>query len=300
MNPGPHGRYNRPLTGALLGFSAMSFFSWQDALIKLLSADYSLFQILFLRSGVIIVPLFLILVHRYGLGAFRTARPKDHAIRVAYNFVAFLSYYYAISRLELGQATAIALSAPLFMTALSGPLLGEPADMKRKLVLAAGFIGVVLVVQPDLTSTDWKGTGAALFGALMFAMLGIKTRSMSATESTELMVFFGGLTFFAVTGLIMLKLWITPSSGDLMLLFGVGLISLVAQLLIVHSYQFAAVYVIAPFEYVTILWAILLGWLFFSEIPTAIMLSGCAVVIACGLVIVHLEHRVQPPGKIAH
>ncbi len=85
-----------------------------------------------------------------------------------------------------------------------------------------------------------------------------------------------------------------------MLLFGVGLISLVAQLRIVHSYQFAAVYVIAPFEYVTILWAILLGWLFFSEIPTAIMLSGCAVVIACGLVIVHLEHRVEPPGKIAH
>ena len=172
--------------------------------------------------------------------------------------------------------------------------------MKRKLILAAGFMGVVLVIQPDFTHTDWAGTCAALFGALMFAMLGLKTRSMSATESTELMVFYGGLTFLVVTGVVMLNSWITPPSEDLLLLLGVGLISLVAQLLIVHSYQFAAVYIIAPFEYVTILWAILLGWLFFAEIPTAIMLAGCAIVIACGLVIVRLEHRVDPPGKIAH
>jgi drug/metabolite transporter (DMT)-like permease len=300
MNSSSHGRYNRPLTGALLGFASMTFFSWQDALIKLLSTQYSLFQILFLRSGVIIVPLFFILIFRYGIRAFSTNRPLDHGIRVAYNFVAFLSYYFAISRLELGQATAIALSAPLFMTALSGPLLGEPADLKRKGVLGVGFLGVILVIQPDFAATDWLGTGAALFGALMFAMLGIKTRSMSATESTELMVFFGGLTFLVVTGLVMLESWITPTSGDLVLLLGVGAITLIAQLLIVHSYQFAAVYVIAPFEYVTILWAILLGWLFFAEIPTAMMLVGCAVVVACGLAIVHLEHRLDPPGKIAH
>ena len=235
-----------------------------------------------------------------GKSAFRTTRPGDHALRVLFNFTAFMSYYFAISRLPLGQVTAIALSAPLFMTALSGPLLGEPADGKRKAILAVGFVGVILTLQSDIGSFDWLGTGAAIVGALMFAMLGVQTRKMSATEPTELMVFFGGLTFFVVTGTVMLYQWTTPVGYDLVLLIGVGLISLVAQILIVHSYQFAAIYIIAPFEYVTILWAIVLGWVFFLEIPTLQMLTGAAIIIACGLVIVFIEKRQLPPGKIAH
>ena len=301
MSPLLHGRYNQPLTGALLGFMSMSLFSIQDALIKNLAEDYSLFQILFIRSGVIMIPLLCMLWFRYGARAFHTSRKLDHAIRVAFNFSAFMSYYFAISRLELGQATAIALSAPLFMTALSGPLLGEPADIRRKIILCIGFFGVLLVIQPDTGQTDWLRTGAALLGALLFALLGIQTRKMSATEPTELMVFFGALTFFCVTAIIMLfGGWRTPSNEDLALLLGVGVVSLFAQFLIVHSYQFAAVYVIAPFEYVTILWALGLGWFFFSEQPTLIMLGGCSIIILCGLAIVHLEHRVAPPGKIAH
>ena len=134
----------------------------------------------------------------------------------------------------------------------------------------------------------------------MFAMLGIQTRKMSATEPTELMVFFGALTFLIVTGIFMVFQWRPPTSGDFMLLFGVGVISLFAQFLIVHSYQFAAVYVIAPFEYVTILWALALGWFLFAEVPTVMMLAGSAAIIACGLIIVKLEHRQDPPGKIAH
>jgi drug/metabolite transporter (DMT)-like permease len=303
MTPPTLGRYNKPLTGAFLAFLSMSLFSWQDALIKFLSSDYSLFQILFIRSGIVVVPLFAILIIRYGKSAFHTKKTVDHAIRVLFNFIAFLSYYYAISRLPLSQATAIALSAPLFMTALSGPLLGEPADLRRKIILSVGFIGVILVVQPDIENTDWIGTMSVLFGAFMFAMLGIQTRKISATESTELMVFFGGITFFIVTGISLFMGWMpwhAPNPREWLLLLGVGTISLFAQLLIVHSYKFAAVYVIAPFEYVTILWALLLGWLMFAEIPTSLMLFGCLIIIICGLVIVHLEHRKEPPGKIAH
>ena len=303
MNKPVHGRYNQPLTGAFLGFISMSFFACQDAVIKLLSSDYSLFQILFIRSGVIILPLFFILLYRYGTTAFNTKKPFAHGLRVLFNFVAFLSYYFAISRLPLSQATAIAMSAPLFMTALSGPLLGEHADFKRKVILAVGFCGVILIVQPDIKNTDWTGTISVLFGAFMFAMLGIQTRKISATESTELMVFLGAMTFFCVTG-ISLGLgwvhWISPTIDDWVLLLGVGIISFIAQFLIVHSYQFAAVYVIAPFEYVTILWALVLGWVLFSEIPTATMLAGSLIVVICGLIIVHFEHRQGPPGKIAH
>lgn len=298
-----HGRYDKPLTGALLGFISMSLFSCQDAVIKLLSSNFSLFQILLIRSATLVLPLMVILFIRYGKSAFSTNRKADHALRVVFNFIAFLSYYFAISRLPLSQTTAIALSDPLFMTALSGPLLGETADFKRKLILIIGFVGVIAVVQPDLESTDWLGTSAALLGALMFALLGIQTRKMSATEPTELMVFFGGMTFFAVTGIsigLELVSWVSPSNDDWLLLIGVGFISLIAQSLIVHSYQFAPVYVIAPFEYVTILWAIFFGWALFSEIPTPMMLTGSAIIIVCGMIIVQFERRQLPPGKIAH
>ncbi|MCY3769216.1 MAG: DMT family transporter [Gammaproteobacteria bacterium] len=300
MSVSVHGRHNKPLTGAFLAFLSMSFFSCQDALIKLLAADYSLFQILFVRSIVIVIPLFVLLVFRGGKQAFYTSRCGDHAVRVLYNFMAFMSYYFAITRLPLGQVTAIALSAPLVMTALSGPLLGEHADGRKKLILAIGFIGVLLIVRPEASPVDWTGTGAALAGAFMFALLGIQTRKMSATEPTELMVFFSGLTFLMITGAIMLNQWVTPSLQDTAMLVGIGVVSLIAQLLIVHSYQFAAVYVIAPFEYVTILWAILLGLFVFSEAPTPLMLTGSVLIIGCGLVIVHLERPQAPPEKVVH
>ena len=300
MNPHFHGCSYHPLKAALLAIASMTFFSWQDAMIKFLSADYSLFQILFLRSGVIVIPLFIILYSRTGWKAFTTSRPFDHGARVFFNLTAFLSFYFSITRLELGQASALALSAPLFMTALSGPLLGEAASLKQKAIITFGFIGVILVIQPMSGSIDWLGTLAALFGACMFAMLGIKTRSMSATESTLLMVFFAGLTIFCLSGIIMLSQWVVPNPEDWLLLLGVGVISLFAQLLIVHSYRFAPVYILAPFEYIIILWALILGWIFFDEIPNALMLIGATVVIICGIIIVRLERRIGPPAKIAH
>jgi len=269
----------------------MSLFAVQDALVKLLSQNYSLLQILFVRSAVVIIPLFLVVMYKRGLAGFHTKRKKDHVIRVFYNFTAFLIYYFAISRLPLGDATAIAMSAPLFLTALSGPLLGEPADLKRKLILVVGFFGVLIVIQPDFQKTDWLGVACAVSGAFMFAMLAIQTRKMTATEDTEVMVFFAALAFFIVTGISMFLLWRTPGNQELLIMIGVGCITLFAQYCIVHAYRFAAVYVIAPFEYVVILWALLFGWILFAEIPTWVMLSGCLVIVICGLTLAAIERR---------
>ncbi len=285
-----HLRRNRPLAGVLFALGAMSLFSWQDSLIKHLTGHYSLFQILFVRSAVIVASLACILFFRNGTAAFRTARPLDHAKRVTFNLLAFLSYYYALTRIDLAQATAIALSSPLFAIGLSGILLKERAGAKQFAVAGFGFVGVILVIQPVSDSVDWIGTAAALFAALMFAMLFVQTRKMTTTETTGLMVFYAGATFFCLTGLIMPSQWVTPVGFDWVLLFGLAAVSLIAQLCIVQASQFAPIHVIAPFEYVTILWALFLGWYFFAEVPTALMLVGAAVVIACGLAIIRIEH----------
>ncbi len=286
MTTQKHGRELRPLLGASLAFVAMSFFSVQDALVKWLATDYILFQLLFVRSLVAVPLLLLILRIRYGQRALYTSRPQDHVIRATINFAAFLSYYFAISRMPLADVTAIALSAPLFMTALSGPLLGEPADLPRKLVLLVGFVGVLIIVRPTAENIDWVGVVAALIGALLFALLGIQTRRMSTTETSELMVFYSSSAFFVVTGMIMLSAWEVAPISDFALMLVLGLVSVTAQFSIVHSFRYAQVYVIAPFEYVTILWAILFGWVFFSDLPTLTMLAGAALVVGCGLFIV--------------
>lgn len=285
------GHQHHPLTGILLTLIAMSLFSCQDALIKHLLANYSVFQILFMRSFVIVIPLSCILFYRFGPQGFRTHRVLDHFKRVTFNLLAFLSFYFSLTRIELGQATAIAMSAPLITTVLSGPLLGERASKRQKSIVALGFVGVLLVIQPFAGSFDPMGIIAVIVGALMFSLLVIQTRKMTQTESTELMVIFAALTILCLSGVLMPVLWVTPVGQDWFLLFGVGFISLFAQLSIVHAYRFAPVYILAPFEYVTIPWALLLGWVIFAETPTVVMLFGVAIIIACGLGVIHAEHR---------
>ncbi|NKB77136.1 MAG: EamA family transporter [Gammaproteobacteria bacterium] len=267
----------------------MSLFSIQDALVKLLAVDHSLLQILFVRSATVILPLFLFIYFKQGWDGFKTERKKEHGIRVFYNLMAFISYYFAITRLPLATATAIGLSTPLFLTALSGPLLGEPADLKRKGLLVVGFIGVLVVIQPDFERTDWLGVVAAIFGALMFAMLAIQNRKMSATEDTNVMVFYGVATFFIITGMSMTVLWEIPSPKSLMIMVGVGVNTFLAQYCIVHAYKYAAVYTIAPIEYVIILRALFFGWVLFREVPSWIMLLGCVVIVSSGLMLAFVE-----------
>ena len=256
--------------------------------MKWLATDLPLLQLMFVRSAVAVPILLVVLRVRFGRRALRTSRPVAHMWRALTNITAFLCHYYAVSRMPLADAIAISLSAPLFVTLLSGVLLGEPADARRKIVLAVGFIGVVVVVQPT-GDVDWVGVVSALLGSALFALLGIQNRYMSATESTELMVFYGALGFLIVTGVTMPIVWHSPSQQELGLMLTLGLVSLSAQFCITHAYRFAPVFVVAPIEYLVILWAIFYGWLLFSQLPSMLTLLGALVVVGSGIYIVTLE-----------
>ena len=257
-------------------------------MVKWLTVGLPLLQLMFVRAAVAVPLMYLVMRIRYGKGALYTSRPFAHTIRSLTNISAFLCHYYAVTRMPLADAIAISLSAPLFVTAMSGIFLGEPADLRRKIALVVGFIGVVVVVQPT-GDVDWIGVGAALLGSVLFAVLAIQNRYMSATESTELLVFYGALGFLIVTGVSMPQVWTPPTSQGIVLMLTLGLVSLSAQFCITHAYRFAPVYVIAPIEYVVILWAVFYGWLLFADLPTTAMLLGSAVVIGSGIYIVRLE-----------
>ena len=261
----------------------------QDAFVKWLTTDYWLIQLLFIRSIVIVISAGSFIAVTQGRGGFKTSRPWDHLLRTLFNFFAFVSYYLAVTQMPLANATSIALTAPLFMTALSGPLLGEPVGLKRHLILMVGFVGVLVVIQPTADDLNLQGTIYALLGAFLFAMLAIQTRKMSKHESSELMVFYAALAFLPVTGTFMLFYWETPDPTSLAFMLLLGVITLFAQYAIVQSVQYARVHVIAPFEYITVLWAILIGWFVFSEPPTFAMLSGASLIVAAGMGIIWYE-----------
>ena len=271
----------------------------QDAFVKWLTTDYWLIQLLFMRSIVIVVGSGLFISTRHGRNGFKTSQPGDHLLRTLFNFFAFVSYYFAITQMPLANATAIALTAPLFMTILSGPLLGEPVGIKRYSILILGFVGAVIVIQPTATDLNLQGSLFALLGAFLFAMLAIQTRKMSKHENSELMVFYAALAFLPVTGAFMPFYWETPDRVSLALMLTLGVITLFAQYTIVQSIQYAKVHVIASFEYITVLWAILIGWFVFSEPPTFTMMSGASLIIAAGLGIIWYERinnkRSTPP-----
>ena len=278
------------IRGVVFAALAAVFFSSQDALVKWLSSDFSLFQLLFVRSTIGVIALCVLIRIRFGWAGLTTRRPGGHLLRALSNLIAFLSYYFAITRMPLADAASLVLSYPLFLALLSGIFLGEHPKGRQVLALIAGFVGVMFVVQPSAEGVDWLGAGAAILGSLMFAVLGLQTRYLSRTESTELMVFSAALSFLVVTGLTLPFVWqpLTVAEFGLMVLMGSS--GILGQYCLVSGFRYAPAYLVGALEYTGLIWAILFGWSFFNAFPSLAVLGGAALIVASGIVIVQAEN----------
>lgn len=277
------------IRGVVFAALAAVFFSSQDALVKWLSSDFSLFQLLFVRSIIGVIALWVIIRVRFGWAGLMTRRPGGHLLRALSNLVAFLSYYFAITRMPLANATSLVLGYPLFLALLSGIFLGEHPRGRQVLALIAGFVGVMFVVQPSAENVDWLGAGAAVFGSLMFAVLGLQTRYLSKTETTELMVFSAALSFLVVTGLTLPFVWQPVTVVEFGLMFLMGSAGILGQYCLVSGFRYAPVYLVGALEYTGLIWAILFGWRFFNDFPSLAVLGGAALIVTSGIVIVQAE-----------
>jgi drug/metabolite transporter (DMT)-like permease len=275
--------------GVVFAALAAMFFSFQDALVKWLSSDFSLFQLLFVRSIIGVTALCALIRVRFGWTGLITRRPGGHLLRALSNLIAFLSYYFAITRMPLADATSLVLGYPLFLALLSGIFLGEHPRGRQVLALIAGFLGVMFVVQPSAENVDWLGAGAAIVGSLMFAVLGLQTRYLSKTESTELMVFSAALSFLVVTGLTLPFVWKSVTVVEFCLMVLMGSSGILGQYCLVSGFRYAPVYLVGALEYTGLIWAILFGWRFFNDIPSLAVLVGAILIITSGIVIVQAE-----------
>jgi drug/metabolite transporter (DMT)-like permease len=277
------------LRGILLMLGAVAVFSTMDALIKHLAEAYSPLQIIFFRNLFAFLPLLPVLARGGGLGLLRTQRLGSHLGRAAMGFGAMLCFFTAFALMPLADVVAISLSAPIFITALSVPLLAERVGPRRWAAVTVGFVGVLIMVRPSASVISEPAVFLPLAGAVLYALALIAMRKLGATERAPTTVFYFTLACTVMSALAQPFVWRTPDLVGLALLVCVGLLGGSAQLLMTQALRLAPAAVVAPFDYTALVFSIGFGLAFWGDVPDRLLLVGAAIVIASGLYILHRE-----------
>ena len=282
------GSIDRPALGIALMLAGIAGFSVMDAIIKWLTADYPVPQVVALRSWFGLPLLCLFALYDGGLKALRTQRPMVHVGRYLLVLTLSFSFFWALSQMKLVDAIAITFAAPIFITALSVPLLKEPVGLHRWVAISIGFCGVLIMLRPGMGVFQWAAL-VVLGSVVVYALLMITTRAYKSTESTASLMLFPQLGM-SLTGIIIAPLfWVTPSLGDLGLFALAGLFGSVGVMCLTHAFRLGPAAVVSPFEYSALIWATLLGFLLWGELPDAFTLIGAGIVISSGLYIIYRE-----------
>ncbi len=281
---------DRPLAGIVMMLAGIAGFAVMDATIKWLTADYPVPQVVALRSWFGLPILIMLALREGGLPALKTKRPMVHIGRYLLVLLLSLSFFWVLSMMKLVDAIAIAFAAPIIITALSVPLLKEAVGPRRWVAIAIGFCGVLIILRPGMGVFQWASI-AALGSAVVYALLMITTRAFKSTESTASLMLYPQLGM-SLTGILMVNyFWVTPTPLDLVLFAFAGFFGSIGVMCLTHAFRMAPAAAIAPFEYTALVWATLLGYLVWGELPDRYTLAGALVVIASGLYIIYRETR---------
>lgn len=258
-------------------------------MVKTLSTHYSLAQILLFRYALATVPFFVLLPRNGGLDALRVRNPVGLAIRTLAGITALSLYFYTIATIPLADATALSYAAPIFIVVLSIPVLGERIGFQRWMAVIIGFAGVLIIAQPAGTGASLgylAGVGSAFFGAVVSVWL----RVLAPTERTSTIAIYynstGALIFAAW---VLLSGWAAPSVEHLFMLILLGAFASVQQYFLTAAYRFGEASLLAPFDYVAMIIAAIVGYLFWAEVPALATWIGCGVIALSGIYVAHRE-----------
>jgi drug/metabolite transporter (DMT)-like permease len=281
--------------GIALQLGATFLFMLMGALVRYLGDRIPIGEQIFARSFLALIPLLIMLAWRREIrSALKMKSPARHFTRALTGIAAMILMFLGLQRLPLADSTAISFVAPLFNVALAAIFLGEVVRFWRWSAVVVGFIGVLVMLSPhlgagEMTSSAAVGAIMTLVGAFFVAAAMTQVRAMTSTETTASLVFSFQI-FATVVGLLMLPwTWIVPSAGDAMALLGIGVFGGIAQILLTDSYRHAPASVVAPFSYTAMIWATVLGYFMFNELPDATVLTGAAIVVSAGLFVIFRE-----------
>jgi drug/metabolite transporter (DMT)-like permease len=274
-------------------------FAVMSALVRFLGETYPVGQIVFFRSAFAIIPVVLIYAWRNELAAaVRTNRPLGHAGRGVISIGGMFCNFAALARLPIVDATAISFAAPLITVALAALFLKERVRIYRWTAVIVGFVGILVMLAPYFdfsarvgATVTVLGFGFAITGAFCNAGSVIQTRRLTQTETTSSIVFYFSL-ICALAGLATWPFgWLKPTWIELGALLTVGLCGGLAHILLTESYRWAPASLVAPFDYTAMLWAFVLGYIFFDEVPTVYVFIGAAIIAAAGLFVIWRERQ---------
>lgn len=289
-----------PMTGILLKVGSVTMFVCMASMIKAAGEGIPAGQIVFFRSAFAIIPILAYLAMRRQLRtAFATANPLGHLGRGLIGVAAMSAGFYGLTKLPLPEAIALGYALPLLTVVFAALFLGETVRIYRWTAVVIGLTGVLIISWPKLSLFRESGFGsAAALGALAVlasAALGataqLLVRRLIDSEQTATIVLYFSLSA-AVLALFTLPFgWSAIDAERAAFLVAAGVFGGIGQILLTQSYRYADVSTIAPFEYTSILLGLVIGYVFFGDIPTVTMLVGTAIVVGAGIFIIYREHR---------
>ena len=278
------------LTGIFCAITSFATFALHDAAIKWVVTDYSPWQVLFIRS-VVILSICLIIGRRRVV--LQTARsPVRNALfaRAIGLLAAWLCFYSAAKSLQLAELMTIYFASPLLVAVLAVPLLRETVTRLRWISILIGFGGVLIACRPgDLSHAG--AIGLALLAAVLWAGSMILIRQIATREPTLVQMLTSSSGFVLMTGLAMPFEWVTPDLLDLGLMIGIGLLGAIAQYLLIEGIRRAPASVVSPLEFTALVWSFVLGYLIWADVPGLNVFAGAVLIMVSGAFIVLEEWR---------
>lgn len=275
----------RILVGILFICLAGAFFSIMTGSAKYLGTHYSSLQISWARAFGHILFLLAAFLPRHGLKVLRTDRPVMQVTRSALLFTSNLATFFALTFIPLAKAASISLTAPLIVTMLAGPMLGERTTRARVIALLCGFLGVLLVIRPGSAVFHWAAL-VVLVSATAYAVYQILTRKVAGLESPETSALYSSVVGAFGMLLVIPFVWITPHGWlDILLFCGVGVLGALGHYCIAIAFGFGPANILAPFQYFQLLTSVVVGFVAFGEVPDVFTWIGAAVIVGSGIFI---------------
>ncbi len=291
VNPSPFKGAEQPIKGIALICLAVLLFASHDTLSKYLSAFYPIVMVVWARYVVHTLLMLVVFVPRSGFSAVvRTKRPGLQLLRALCLIGTSLLFTTGLRYIPLAEATAVNFLAPLLVTALSVPFLGERVSRAQWLAVLAGFVGVLIVVRP----------GGALFtpaillplgSALCFGFYQLLTRKLSGIDSPTTSNFLTGILNSLIMSALLPFFWSTPTFIHGLFMIGLGTCGILGHMLLTQAFRHAAPAMLAPFSYGQILFAGLYGYLIFGHAPDSYGLIGITVICLSGLAVAWTQRR---------
>lgn len=281
------------LPGIFMTVLGVFLFAGCNALAKHLLTTYPVGEMLFVRSLVALALLAAFITPR-DLAAMRAGgKPGLHALRMGCSAIEVGCYYWAVSAMQLADTSTIYLAAPIYTVALSALFLREQVGWRRWSAVLAGFAGVLVALRPSAGAGGLSAHAlVAVAGSVLYAISLVATRRLRGTPNT-LLVASQVAALLVVAAATAPFGWVRPGPAEGAEMALIGAISLLGYLCINRGLQLAPASVLAPFQYVSIVWAVLLGYLVFAEVPHPAVLVGAAIIIGAGLFILLRERAVR-------